>query len=192
MEISKEYIEQLKQLHKEKESFGRSARIPDEVERCIKEYNIQSILDFGCGKGFVTAALKEKYPHIAVYGYDPAQEQFSILPDNVDMIFSQDVLEHVEPEHIDNTIKDLASRCNKVMYHLIACHPAKKSLADGRNAHLIVENPKWWKQKLIEVLDWKLYNENIIDYLTQPKKGPELRIIKYAVTLEKNIDDGQS
>ena len=185
MNISKEYQEELKKLHKEKKSFGKSSSIPSEVIECIEKYNVTSILDFGCGKGFVTTALREKYPSMKVYGYDPGQDGFDELPNNVDMIFSQDVLEHIEPIELDNALNDLASRCNKVMYHLIACHPAKKALSDGRNAHLIIESPNWWKQRLSSVLNWKMYNEFITDKMTDVKKGPPIRVIKYGVTLEK-------
>lgn len=185
MSISKEYQEELKKLHKTKLSFGKSSSIPAAVIKCIEKYSVTSILDFGCGKGFVTAALKEKYPNIKVYGYDPGQEEFDAFPKNVDMIFSQDVLEHIEPEQIDIALNDLAFRCNKVMYHLIACHPAKKTLSDGRNAHLIIESPDWWKQKLSSVLNWKMYDEFVTDTMTTVKKGPPIRVVKYGVTLEK-------
>lgn len=185
MNISKEYQEELKKLHDEKKSFGKSSSIPSEVIKCIEKYNVESILDFGCGKGFVTASLREKYPNIKIYGYDPGQDGFDELPKNVDMIFSQDVLEHIEPEELENVLQDLALRCNKVMYHLIACHPAKKTLSDGRNAHLIIESPDWWRQKLSSVLNWKMFNEFTTDKMVDVKKGPAIRVIKYGLTLEK-------
>ena len=186
MTITAEYTESLKKLHKSNKAFGNRSNIPVEVTRCIEKYNIQSILDFGCGKGNVVAALKETYPNLTVYGYDPGRDSFNTLPDNVDMIISTDVLEHIEPELLEETLLDLAKRTNKVMYHLIACHPAKKRLHDGRNAHLIVETPDWWKNKLAIVLNWKMYNEHTYEYLGQPKKGPPIKIVKYTVTLEKN------
>jgi hypothetical protein len=31
---------------------------------------------------------------------------------------------------------------------VISLIPAKKTLPDGRNAHLILEKPHWWKDKL--------------------------------------------
>ena len=183
--ITDNYKNDLKKLHKSK-AFGNRSKIPAEVTRCIEEYNIRSILDFGCGKGNVVAALKETYPNLKVYGYDPGRDGYDALPDSVDMIISTDVLEHIEPELLEETLLDLAKRTDKVMYHLIACHPAKKSLSDGRNAHLIVETPDWWKNKLATVLDWKMYNENTQEYLAQPKKGPSIQVVKYTVTLEKN------
>jgi len=183
--ITPEYTESLKKLH-ERKTFGIRTTIPSEVIRCITEYNIQSILDFGCGKGNVVTELKKMFPNLIVYGYDPAQEEFNSLPSNVDMIFSTDVLEHVEPHLLDKTLLELSNKTNKVMYHLIACHPAKKYLPDGRNAHLIIETPNWWQEKLSSIVKWKMYNEMIDEYTAQPKKGQPIQIVKYSVTLEKN------
>ncbi len=57
----------------------------------------------------------------------------------------------------------------KYQYHLIACHPAK-TLSDGRNAHLIIENPDWWKVKMIDPR-WKIIHEEILEFEVQPKKA---------------------
>jgi trans-aconitate methyltransferase len=188
--LTPEYQEQLKNLHNSSKAFGNKAVIPEDIALLIEKYQVGSILDFGCGKGHMVLALKEKYPNIIVYGFDPGMESFDDLPKNVDMIFSFDVLEHIEPELLDQTLVDLAQRTNKVMYHLIACHPAKKSLSDGRNAHLIVETPEWWKQKLQTVLNWKMYNDNTIVYTStkgnpSTPQGVSFEVIKYLVTLEK-------
>jgi len=55
-------------------------------------------------------------------------------------------------------LDQLFSIGQKYQYHLIACHPAKKTLSDGRNAHLIIENPDWWKVKMIDPR-WKIIHE---------------------------------
>lgn len=188
--ITPEYQEQLKSLHSSSKAFGNKAVIPEEVTLLIEKYQVESILDFGCGKGHMVLALKEKYPTIAVYGFDPGTESFDNLPEKVDMIFSFDVLEHIEPELLDQTLLDLAQRTNKVMYHLIACHPAKKNLSDGRNAHLIVETPEWWKQKLQTVLNWKMYNDNVVVYESvkgrpSTQQGVQFDVVKFLVTMEK-------
>jgi SAM-dependent methyltransferase len=188
--LTPEYQEQLKNLHNSSKAFGNKSVIPEDVVLLIEKYQVNSILDFGCGKGNMVLALKEKYPNIKVYGFDPGMESFDALPESVDMIFSFDVLEHIEPELLDDTIVDLARRTNKVMYHLIACHPAKKNLSDGRNAHLIVENPEWWKQKLQTLPNWKMYNDNVIVYTSvkgrpATQQGVQFDVVKFLVTLEK-------
>ena len=188
--LTPEYQEQLKNLHNGSKSFGNKSVIPEDVAFLIEKYQVGSILDFGCGKGHVVLALKEKYPDVKVYGFDPGIESFDSLPEKVDMIFSFDVLEHIEPELLDETIVDLARRTNKVMYHLIACHPAKKNLNDGRNAHLIVENPEWWKQKLQALPNWKMYNDKVIVYESvkgrpSTRQGVQFDVVKFLVTMEK-------
>jgi hypothetical protein len=65
-----------------------------------------------------------------------------------DVVVCNDVLEHVEPEHLDEVLKHMASLAKKAIVLTVATVPAVKTLADGRNAHLIVENARWWYTKL--------------------------------------------
>lgn len=177
MPVSDQYLKDLQSLHKKK-SFGSTSKIPKKVAELIEEHNIKSILDYGCGKGNTSATLKENYPEIIVYSYDPVTSPIE-LPEHVNLVYSADVLEHVEPRYIKETIVDLKNRSD-IMYHLIACHPAKKKLLDGRNAHLIVENPNWWRERFLEA-GVEILFEDILDYNSQPKKGPPMNIVKYIV-----------
>jgi SAM-dependent methyltransferase len=182
MSHSNSYKEMLKELHESK-AFGNKSSIPQEVIDCIEKYQITSILDFGCGKGNFLSTLKDRYPNIEVFGFDPGNDIFSTLPDKVDMIYSSDVLEHIEPDYLIETLADLKTRCSKIMYHLIACHPAKRIMNDGRNAHLIIENPDWWRSKLQSV-EYQIISEKITQYQATPKKGPPIDVIKYIVVVE--------
>lgn len=175
MTITADYQQMLKEMHNDNPNWGKTNNIPQPVIDCIEKYQIKSILDFGCGKGETLKQIKEKYPSIKTYGYDPAYDSF--MPDKVDMIISKDVLEHIEPEELDSTIEDLRNRCNIVQYHLIACHKATAVLPDGRNAHLIIKTPDWWQRKLGE-WDWIYEYENVISYMKKKKKRP-LAITKY-------------
>lgn len=183
MAHSKEYLKELEKLHNKK-TFGTAASLPTEVENLIIEKNIQSILDFGAGKGNTSSTIKEKFPFIDVFTYDPVTFPIQ-LPKKVDLIYSSDVLEHIEPDLIDTTLLDLCNRSVKYQYHLIACHPAKKALSDGRNAHLIIESPKWWKNKIKNIQGWQIIHEEIKEYTAHVKKGPPREVIKYIVILEK-------
>jgi len=183
MSHSDKYIEELKKLH-EKKSFGVNSKIPAEVAECIKKYDVQSLLDFGCGKGLTLESFKNNYPSLECLGYDPAREGFDKLPKSVDFVYSSDVLEHIEPDQLDITLNDLYRIAKKGMYHLIACHPAKKGLSDGRNAHLIIESPDWWRKKLTS-LGWNIVKEEIKEYTSTPKKGGPRLVTKYIVVIEK-------
>ena len=176
--ISDEYLEQLKGLHKK--AFGSGKAINSLVANVLDQNSVSSLLDFGCGKGLTTQKIKETYPNINVYAYDPVTSPIE-LPESVDMIHSSDVLEHIEYEYLDETLDKLFSIASKYQYHLIACHPSKKKLPDGRNAHLIVETPDWWKDKLTKY-GWNFEHENIIEKYNDKFN---INIVKYIVVLKK-------
>jgi hypothetical protein len=178
---SKEYLDQLRKLHK-KTSFGSGREIPRIVSNIIEKQKIESFLDFGSGKGLLSNKLCSQYPDLTLYTYDPVTSPIE-LPDTVDMIYSSDVLEHIEPVLLDETLADLFNRATTYQYHLIACHPAKKHLADGRNAHLIIETPEWWKKKL-STFGWTVEFEETKTSVFD-KRGLYIDIIKYITVLKK-------
>jgi hypothetical protein len=63
---------------------------------------------------------------------------------NYECIFSNDVLEHIEPDHIHKVLKHINELSTKYLWLRIDTKPARKVLPDGRNAHLIIENIDWW------------------------------------------------
>ena len=184
MAHTNEYLEELKLLHSKK-TFGLAAGIPEELKLLIENKKIKSILDFGCVKGNTSKALQNLYPDLKVYSYDPVTSPID-LPTNVDLIYSSDVLEHIEPHLLDDTLNKLLT-ISKYQYHLIACHPAKKSLSDGRNAHLIIEKSSWWKSRIQENLNhtWKILScETKIKYGKTKKMGI-LEQEKFIIILER-------
>jgi trans-aconitate methyltransferase len=150
MTVSDSYLEQLKKLHAGKKGFGRTRRVPEMLLEAVARHGVRSMLDFGCGKGAMVELLRESLPNVRVQGWDPAFNAPHELPDDVDMIVSTDVLEHIETEALSTTLLDLQARCRH-QYHLIACHRAATLLPDGRNAHLIVEAPDWWQQRFLDM-----------------------------------------
>jgi len=183
MAHTQEYLEELKRLHSKK-TFGLNKNIPDVVKNLIEEKNIKSFLDYGAGKGYTSDTIRENYPDIELHTFDPATFP-NPLPEKVDLTYSSDVLEHIEEDLINETLQDLCTRSTRYQYHLIACHPAKKALSDGRNAHLIIENPDWWKNKIQALKGWNIIHEEITERMAKVKKGPPRHVVKYIVVLEK-------
>lgn len=177
---SPDYRQQLAAMH-QNPGWGRSSAIPDLAAQTIEAYGVTSLLDFGAGKGLVSQALRERYPSLDVQSYEPSVAG-SVLPEAVDMTFSKDVLEHVEPERLDYTLYELHKRTRKVHYHLIACHQAHHYLADGRNAHLIVETPDWWQRKL-RALGYIIREERVWGEIKRPKGKESLAVCKYECVL---------
>ena len=69
---------------------------------------------------------------------------------------------------------------------IIATSPAKKHLSDGRNAHLIVENPGWWKPLIEKHIDGKIIHHEFAEKTRTDKKGVVHPNNKYVVVVEKN------
>lgn len=123
---------------------------------------VRTILDYGCGQGTLAAALEPMVGEaLEIRQYDPGIPAHAAAPAPADLVVSTDVLEHIEPEHIDAVIAHIGSLAIAGIFLHIATTPAKRSLPDGRNAHLIVERPAWWMHKLGAIGDrWRVVDHN--------------------------------
>ena len=106
-----------------------------------------TILDYGCGKGGTALWLQSlirKQP-LAIDLYDPGHELYKHTPlrEKYDLVYSCDVLEHIEREDLDATIEHTQSLAGHNI-HIIDMTPAKKHLPDGRNAHVTLMNTHEW------------------------------------------------
>jgi trans-aconitate methyltransferase len=182
--ITKEYQQQLKQLHSADIGWGNRVQIPKKIIEIVDQFNPCSILDYGCGKGHLTKSMQTRWSEKIITGWDPSTHTWDQLPDSTDFILSTDVLEHVEPAFIEQTLFDLSNRANDIMYHVIACYPAVAILPDGRNAHLIVEKPDWWRDKFKKLTNMEIVEEEVIDEMQHRAVG-EMRITEYKVLLKK-------
>ena len=159
--ISNEYKKIYADIHANTK-FGKRSKVPDFLYKFIENTNPETILDFGCGKGNLTNTLKEIYKDKKIYGFDPANPEYDVPLTTVDMIISTDVLEHIEPDLIDQTLKEIADNCTHT-YHLISCAPAKLILPDGRNAHLIQETSDWWRKRFLD-LGFTIHKEHYVEF----------------------------
>jgi len=64
------------------------------------------------------------------------------------MVICVDVLEHIEPDKLDNVLDHIASKTNKIFYFKVCLLPSFNSFEDGTNLHLIVEPKEFWLEKL--------------------------------------------
>jgi hypothetical protein len=145
--ISQEYREQNRKLH-ELPNYGNSSGKWGKPVAELAELNqCRTILDYGCGKGDLKVALMNN-PN--VFEYDPAIEGKDSTPEPADMVVCTDVLEHIEPELIENVLDDLKRVTLKIGYFLINTAAAEKFLPDGRNAHVLQRPLEWWMPKLWE------------------------------------------
>ena len=146
--ISEAYRAEQERLH-ENPGYGvASVSYAPMVTHLINELQITEVLDYGCGKGRLGESIQPKGP-LMFYQYDPAIPDVAQAPEPAQMVCCIDVLEHIEPEHLDSVLDDLQKLTQEVGFFTIHTGPAKKVLSDGRNAHLIQETYDWWLPKLM-------------------------------------------
>jgi len=148
------YIDLYKEMHLD-ESIYPGDSLKEHViflKDLIKQYNPETLLDYGCGKGnqyFIDKTHIQYFNGIMPFLYDPAVETHNTLPDKpVDGLFSTDVLEHIPEEELEAVFKEMYSLSNKFVYHGICTIPAIAKLPNGENAHVTVKPVEWWVDKI--------------------------------------------
>lgn len=172
MLISEDYRQLNADLH-ETGKYGQwGYREADTVKRLIKKYGCNNMLDYGAGNG--TLSLRMPIP---CHNYDPALPFYADEPPlaKFDLVNCGDVLEHIEPEYLDNVLAHIKSYVGKVAYFVIATAPdGTKTLPDGRDPHLIVQDGSWWINKIenyFEVVDcWNLKRDAIAIECINPEE----------------------
>lgn len=161
--ISAEMKDLNARLHQDKPEYGvgggKHAPVVLKLSEALKT---TSILDYGCGKGYLGKALP--FP---IWEYDPAISEKSELPRPADIVVCTDVLEHIELDRLPFVLEDLQRCVKKAGYFIIHTGPAVKHYANGKNTHLIQKGQDWWEPKLKEFFE--------IGRIIQ--KGPELYVV---------------
>lgn len=144
--ITDEYRGLNRALHEEISTYGTSgSKYVEHVLTMARAIKAESILDYGCGKRTLEAVLVGEYP---VRNYDPAIPGLDAMPEPADLVVCTDVMEHVEPECVEAVLDHIQQLTRKAVLMSIATTAANKVLADGRNAHLIVQPIEWWFYRL--------------------------------------------
>lgn len=148
--ISDAYRAQQQHLH-ETTQYGTAAQhYGPLVSQIVEKLEITHLLDYGCGRKMgLLKTLKRDRP-LTYQGYDPGAgiEELATLPIPAQMVCCIDVLEHIEPELLDNVLDHLCSLTEVVAFLTIHTSYAGKTLPDGRNAHLTQQKMDWWLPKL--------------------------------------------
>lgn len=119
----------------------------------------RSILDYGSGMETLRHHIERLHPGETVACYDPGIPGRDHLPAPADLVACTDVLEHVEPLLLNGVLGHMFDvLAQRALFLHIAVQPAKQILPDGRNAHLIVHAPQWWREKISKRLGtkWRL------------------------------------
>ena len=124
----------------------------------VKKNGFKSVLDVGCGRGHYLKRLSKN--GIEVTGLEPSKyiadtlKDFQVINDDIlglakrggkwEALICMDVLEHIKPAEIEETVKALALLSPRALLG-IANHSDKWR---GVQLHLIREGPPWWTSLL--------------------------------------------
>lgn len=148
--ISTGYREQQQHLHETTEYGTMGQHYGPLVSQIIEKLQITHLLDYGCGRKMGLLKSLKTSGKLTYQGYDPGAglEELATAPIPAQMVCCIDVLEHIEPEYLENVLDHLATLTEVVALVTIHTGPAMKVLPDGRNAHLTQEPMQWWLPKL--------------------------------------------
>jgi len=130
----------------------------------LPSIDYKTVLDLGCGKGFYLRKFLEldkvvfgvefskiccgnflkDIPHVCADIKD-----FCKNKKTYDLVLCMDVLEHIEPEDIEETIRGISKKSN---YAIIGVANHRDVILDF-DLHLIIQNKTWWESKLTYFYD---------------------------------------
>jgi hypothetical protein len=144
--ITESYRQLNQQLHESNPAYGVSGQKYAQIVRALMDQlGTSDVLDYGAGKCTLQRALGQP-----ITNFDPCVPGLDTPPRRpFDIVACTDVLEHIEPDCVDAVLADLRRVTHKVCFMVIHTGPAKKFLADGRNAHLIQEGEDWWRPRIV-------------------------------------------
>lgn len=131
--ISEDYRRMQQKLHENPDYGEASVGTALLVAQIMEAVGATELLDYGAGKGRLGVALRQhlKRPQ-TIHHYDPAVPQWSAPPVPCGFVACIDVLEHIEPQFLDNVLDGLQRVTAGVGVFTVQTGAALKVLPDGR------------------------------------------------------------
>lgn len=168
--ISSAYLQTQFELHLRPNGYGgKGSKWAPGVADLVRRFGAGSVLDYGAGQRTLGRALLQIMPSLRVAEYDPAVLEISAAPRFADLLVCTDVLEHIEPDRLDAVLAHIRSLARMAVFFVVATRPSGKTLADGRNAHLILESADWWQAR-VQAAGFTLQPDPPVSPLAKPSR----------------------
>jgi len=160
-------------FHKHFPQGGKGKPYPWIAQTLEQLYGLQPFcaVDYGAGKGGTVTWLQQQFPQAHIHPYEPGIEQYASThwqDQDWDCAYSLDVFEHIDPTEEHNTMQTLVEHFDTLVF-VIDCSPARKTLPDGRNAHINLKEPAQWARLFEQYYD-------IVEYSTRTDKHNRTRV----------------
>lgn len=151
------YAQQQRELHATGQYGVTGQKYGGLVGQLIDSNELDTVLDYGAGSNLsLTKTLKPSRP-IRYQPYDIGVPEYADDPEPADLVCCIDVIEHIEPEFLDDVLDHLEELTKVILFMSVHMGPASKVLSDGRNAHLTQQPPSWWLPKILERFDLQTF-----------------------------------
>ena len=167
-----ELLDHYKYKHDTDRLFSKGSSLLKHVPylaRIIKDYRVESVLDYGCGKAtwwnyeYMRATFDGWLGKVTLY--DPAVSKYDQLPEGrFDLVVCTDVLEHIHPDDTHEVVDRLIRYTRRHLFCCIALTPAKKTFPDGTNLHINLRSQEKWEKLFADRV--KTYQESTNSYIT--------------------------
>lgn len=154
---TEDYSKLQKTMHENREDYGSIDKLDVAEIVCKAVIFLYAklrrpirVLDYGCGKGRLSENLSSILKIVEVTNYDPFTEWSKEPEGKFDIVTCIDVMEHVEEECVNNTLRYIQDKAGFMALFYIAMDDALKLLPDGRNAHITQKSVQWWLSVLKE------------------------------------------
>jgi hypothetical protein len=163
--ITEDYKQLLTDKHATKPWGGGGEYWAPLVATLVNEYESGvRILDYGCGRRTFAPVMQQLLPDAVITEYDPGVPGLDHPPtEPVDFVVCTDVLEHIEPEKLNNVLGHIDWLARHGVLFNIVFGPSRSLLPDGRNTHLLQRSHEWWWEKLNDgsfpLVDWIIHDD---------------------------------
>jgi hypothetical protein len=129
-----------------------------QINELVQSTGTKTILDYGCGAGeqYTVRNCHHAWGGIMPWLYDPFVASFNKPPSGkFDGVLCNDVLEHIPEDELDEVYEELIGYTRLWCFISVCCRPAntKKLLPGGKNVHVTLRPPEWWREKIGAAFD---------------------------------------
>jgi hypothetical protein len=124
--ISDEYKRQQEHLHETTEYGTMAQHYGPLVSQIVEKLEISHLLDYGCSRRMGLLKTLKVNRKLTYQGYDPGAgvEELATAPVPAELVWCIDVVEHIEPEYLENVLDHLAALSEVVAFMSILTGPA--------------------------------------------------------------------